>query len=57
MLRENIKKGMMVCNAYSEHVRVIEIFEDGQIGCSDGYVWEPEDLDVADHTYTHLASK
>ncbi len=53
MIKANVREGMQVCNGYLEHVTVLEVFEDG-IGCSDGYVWEAEDLDPADHTYRHI---
>lgn len=54
MLKENVREGMMVCNAYSQHIKVVKILDNGQIACSDGYAWEAEDLDVANHTYSHL---
>lgn len=54
MILDNITVGMMVCNGYLEHVEVLEILDDGRVGCSDGFAWEAEDLDVAEHTYAHL---
>jgi hypothetical protein len=55
MFIENINVGDTVCTLSMDHLQVINVYRDEDlVELEDGTFHDPAELDVADHTYSHL---